>query len=167
MTAEFAKLIDEVSLIVVSAIQGHLRPLGAPGPGQARNTVSKSDNPAEMLRRQTDLFEKKPAQLASAESGLKGQVIHPNLPGLLDDRGAKALHYGAVAGVTKTRLEKLNALRRRLRFRYLLNQSARIGAPNVAQRERLVGSFQPRHWQKGLGHAGPEPHAETGLSGHE
>src|SRR5437899_3192155 len=120
-----------------------------------------------MLGRQADLIEKLPSQLARAEPGLKGQVIDAHLSGLLDDRSAKALHHCDLAGVAEARLEKVNALRRGSRFRYLLDQPARIGTPDLAQIDGLVGGVQSWHWQKGLGHGGPETHAELDLSSHE
>src|ERR1700693_4999788 len=113
-----------------------------------------------MLGRQPDLFEKEPEQLARAESGLKGQIVDTDLPSLLDYRSAKALHQGSVAWIAKARLDKTDALPGGLGLGDLLGEPARISAPDVAQNDRLIECVRPGHRQKGLGHGGPETHAE-------
>src|ERR1700730_12996132 len=56
IAAELAKLVDEVSLIVVTAIECRLRRVGTASLGQARNAAAEADDPAEMLGRQPYLF---------------------------------------------------------------------------------------------------------------
>src|SRR5262244_3597125 len=84
-TREGAEVVDEVSLVEVTAIEGHTGPIHGLAAGDGAQDFLKTAHTAEEFRRHSDVLLEEFDEAARTEAGLAGHFGDPDHGGLRDE----------------------------------------------------------------------------------
>src|SRR5260370_8323889 len=145
VTAEIAKFVDKVRLIVISGVERNSSPIAARAASKLGQAVPEADHAAEVFRRQAGLMQKQAPQLARAQCSLKREVVHANLAAPLHDECADPLYRVRRHRIGQSLANQPEPLLRRRSVRQAPPQSSSLSAPYFAQRQRPVRRLGARH----------------------